>query len=219
MSAVGIDIGTNTIKAVWLDEAHDQYVFKSSIMASTPANGMMSEASLDQEEVAQTIRKMLMDAKIPLHDANLALPDSQVFAKVIEMPLLSEKELASAIIWEAEQHIPVPLNSINLDWRVLKKDNAHAALPKMQVLLIGAGQHVLKRYSDIFEMAGINISSLESEILAVYRAVVSEEQVPTSMIINIGSLGTSTAIVQNGTIVFLYTIPLGSAAINKSCYS
>lgn len=216
MNTFGIDIGSTTIKAVLLKKEGDKVEFLSSIVAPTPAHGMMSDASLDQEEVAQTIRKMVVDAKITSRNANVALPDNQVFAKVIEMPVLSDKELSSAIYWEAEQHIPVPLASINLDWKVLKKDTEVGKTQKMQVLLVGAPTHLLKRYQTIFELSGINISSLENEIISVIRATVVTPDFPTSLIVNIGSLGTSIAIVQNTVIVFLYTIPLGGTAMNRA---
>lgn len=212
----GIDIGATAIKSVWLEKDGNTVRFKSSIIASTPAKGMLSESSLDQEEVAQTVRKMVMDAKISLRSAHLALPDNQVFAKVIEMPLLSDKELSSAIYWEAEQHIPVPLASISLDWKVLRKDDSTHAAPKMLVLLIGAPTHIIHKYQEVFEYAGIDIASLETEILSVIRALVVSDTFPTSLIVNIGSLGTSIAIVQHGTIVLLYTIPLGGTAMNRA---
>ncbi len=216
MNVFSLDIGSATIKAVMLEKHGNTIQFKSSIVAPTPARGMMSDSSLDQEEVAQTVRKMVLDAKITSRNVNLALPDNQVFAKVIDMPLLSEKELTSAIYWEAEQHIPVPLTSINLDWKVLRKDPQTVKSPRMQVLLVGAPSHLLKKYQEIFELSGINISSLETEILAVIRGIITSENFPTSLIVNIGSLGTSIAIVQANILVFLYTVPLGGTAMNRA---
>lgn len=215
----GLDIGSTLIKAVWLQRSGEKLQFKSSIISPTPAKGMLSESSLDQEEVAQTIRKMVIDAKITSRNAHIAVPDNQVFAKVIDMPLLSDKELTSAIYWEAEQHIPVPLTSINLDWKVLRRDLESTKSPKMQVLLIGAPVHLLKKYQDIFELAGIDIAGMETEILSVIRAIVTTEDFPTSLIINIGSLGTSIAIVQKGVILFLYSVPLGGTAMNRAIAS
>jgi type IV pilus assembly protein PilM len=215
MSSFGLDIGTNSMKAVYLVKNGLSVVFRSSIVAETPASGMSADASLDQEEVAQTIRKMVVDAKIPAREVHLALPDNLVYAKVISMPVLSDKELASAIYWEAEQHIPVPLESISLDYKILKRDNSKQKVSQMHVLLVGAPYSVLNRYKKIFELSGIDISSLETEMLSVLRSTVTENY-PDSLIINIGSLGTSIAIVQKGLPLFLYSIPLGGLSMNRS---
>lgn len=216
MSSVGLDIGTTTMKAVFLERNNTKLQFKSAIVTPTPAKGMLSDATLDQEEIAQTIRKMLLDAKIPTHNVNLALPDNQVYAKVIDMPVLSDKELSSAIYWEAEQHIPVSLSTIMLDWKILRKDPDTAKSPMMQVLLVGAPMNILKKYEAVFELAGLNISSVEIEILSVIRSLAASEESPNSLLVNIGSLGTSIAILQKGIPVFLYTIPLGGIAMNRS---
>lgn len=216
-SSFGLDIGSNTIKAVFLQSEKDGIHFKSSIIAKTPVKGMLSDTTLDQEEIAQTIRQIVSDGKIPVRSAHLALSDNHIFAKVVDMPQLSDKELASAIYWEAEQHIPVPLSTINLDWLVLRRDiGAHK---RMQVLLIGAPVNVLRKYEKIFEFAGINIESLETETLSAIRAIVTTDEFPNSLIVNIGSLGTTLAIVQKGTLVFIYTISLGGVAMNRSIAS
>jgi type IV pilus assembly protein PilM len=216
MSAFGLDVGTATMKAVLLQESNGAICFKSSIIAKTPQKGILSDASLDQEEIASTIHRMVIDAKISSHDAHVALSDNHVFSKVIEMPLLTDKELSSAIFWEAEQHIPMPLPSINLDWKVLRRDLETSRGKIMQVLLVGAPVSILSKYQKVFELAGINIVSMETETMAVIRSTVTGVDFPNSLIVNIGSLGTSLAIVQKGVLVFLYSIPLGGIAMNRS---
>lgn len=215
-NSFGLDIGSTKIKAVSLQKAEDSYKFKSSIIADTPARGMSSESSLDHEEIATTLRKMVIDAKITSKNVNLALPDNLIYAKIIEMPSLSDKELTNAINWEAEQHIPVPLSTISLDWKVMQRETSEKPGARMQVLLVGAPISLLDKYQKVFEFAGINISSIESEILAVIRAIVQADLFPNSLIVNIGSLSTSIAIIQKGILVFLYTIPMGGLAINRS---
>ncbi len=216
MNTFGLDIGFSNMKAVYLTKQGENLLFKSSIITKTPANGVQSDAVLDQEEIGQAVRKMVMDGKIPSRSSHIAIPDHQVFAKVIDMPALSDKELASAIYWEAEQHIPVPLSTINIDWRVLRRGIFQDNNAKMQVLLVGATVSLLSKYQKIMELGGLNIESIEPEMLAVIRSTVTSDQFPTSLIVNIGSLGTSLAIVQRGTLVFLYSIPLGGIAMNRS---
>lgn len=218
-NSFGLDIGTSTMKAVFLQSEKDSIKFKSSIVAKTPAKGMVSDASLDQEEIAQTIRQMIQDAKIPVRNVNLALSDNHVFSKVVEMPVLSDKELSSAIYWEAEQHIPVPLTTVNLDWKILRRGLGDHRSPLMQVLLIGAPINVIKKYEKVFELAGVNIESLETETLSVIRCLITTSEYPNSLIVNIGSLGTTLAIIQKGVLVFLYSIPLGGVALNRSIAS
>src|SRR5664279_5513705 len=104
-NSFGLDIGTSSIKVVWLNREKNSYVYNSAMKTLTAAQGMQSESPFDQQEMAQQINKLVIDAKITTNNVNVALPDMHVFTKVIDMPVISEKELASAIYWEAEQYI------------------------------------------------------------------------------------------------------------------
>jgi type IV pilus assembly protein PilM len=215
----GLDIGATSIKVVWLEKVGQEYSLDSVYTSPTPAKGMLSESPLDQEQVAQTIAKMLTDAAISSRSANIALPESQVFTRVIEMPLLSDKELSSAIYWEAEQYIPVPLSNITLDYKVLRRPDANDTLQKMDVLLVGAPTMLIDKYEKVLSMAGISIVSVETEILSVMRSVIFGENFPTSLVVHIGAINTSIAIVKNNTLVFTYSIPTGGLALTRSIAS
>jgi type IV pilus assembly protein PilM len=210
----GLDIGTTSIKVAWLNRQGNTFVYKSVLAVATPAQGIQSESSFDQQEIAKVINKLVIDAKISTNNVNVSLPESHVFTKVIEMPALSEKELSNAIYWEAEQYIPAPLETISLDWTILRKPSAPGQ--KMHVLLVGAPTDLVKKYQAILGMAGLTVVSVETEMLAVIRSVVGNNNFPTSLLINIGATSTSLAIIKNGIIVFNYSIPLGGIAMTRA---
>jgi type IV pilus assembly protein PilM len=132
------------------------------------------------------------------------------------MPVLSDKELSSAIYWEAEQYIPASLDSMKLDWTVLRRPKVVTPDQKMQVLLVAAPLQLIKRYQTVLELAGLTINAVETEILSVIRGIAASGNFPTSLIMHIGALTTNLSIVQNGTVVFTYIIPLGGLAINRA---
>jgi len=212
----GLDIGATTIKLVWLDGAKGSFLYKSSLIVPAPPKGMLSESPLDEEQMAQTISKAVADAGITTKDVNIALAENQVYTKVVEMPVLSDKELRSAIYWEAEQYIPVPLANITLAWNVLKKPEKTVVSDKMQVLLVGAPIALVSKYQRIISMAGLNIRAMETEILSTVRALIPNETFPPTFIISIGAISTSFAIVRNGTMVFTYSMSIGGTAINRA---
>lgn len=218
-SSFGLDIGLTLIKAVWLSKTKVGFGVDASITAPAPAKGMMSESPLDEEEVARTIEKLITDAKITSKNVSIALPENQVYTKVIEMPNLSDKELSSAIYWEAEQHIPVPLQSVTLAWSVLKKPEKGVSSEKMQVLMVGAPTLLVSKYQKILRMAGLNVKFMETEILSIVRALVPNKDVPPTIIINIGAVSTCIALIRDGIMIFTYSIPTGGMAINRAIVS
>ncbi len=217
--AFGLDIGQHTIKAVWLSTEQNGFFLNAATTIVTPAKGMLSESPLDQEEMAQALHAMLLDAHISTKFVNIALPESQVYTRVIQMPLLSDKELLSAIYWEAEQYIPVPLNTITLDYKVLQRPENPVEGQKMDVLLVGAPTSLIDKYQKVLSLAGLIINSVETEILSTIRSVVVSDTYPPTLIVSIGATSTSIAIVQGNLIKFTYSVPTGGVALTRAIAS
>ena len=218
-TAFGLDIGMSTTKVVWLDREDDKLTYVSSLTVPTPAQGVQSESPFDQQEMAQIINKLVIDAKITTNNVNIALPENHAFTKIIEMPVLSDSELSSAIYWEAEQYIPVPLDTVTLAWSKLRTLKSSLPEEKMQVLLVAAPKELIKRYQTILDIAGLSIVSVETEILSVARSMLSKHNAPTSLVANIGTMSTSLGIVQNGLLIFNYSVPLGGVALTRAIAS
>jgi type IV pilus assembly protein PilM len=177
---------------------------------------MQSDSPFDQQSMAQSIYELVSKAKIQVKNVSIALPENHVFTKVIDMPILSDKELSNAIYWEAEQYIPAPLETMSLAWSVLYKPEDSFTEHKQRVLLVAAPLALIKRYQTILEMAGLKVVSIETEVLSVMRGLMSHDYFPTSLIMNIGGVNTSLAIVQNGKLVFNHYIPFGGVAMTRA---
>jgi type IV pilus assembly protein PilM len=214
-SIFGLDIGTTTMKVSWMDLEKNSIKYLSSASVPSLTKGVLSESPFDHQEIAKVINKLVIDAKITTNNVSIALPENRVYTKVIDMPTLSEKELSGAIYWEAEQYIPAPLETMSLDWSILRKPKNNDPINKMQVLLVAAPKQLINRYQAVLELAGLTVVSIETEVLSVVRSMVANEHFPATLIMNFGALTTSVSIVQNGVILFTYLIPYGGIAITR----
>lgn len=114
----GLDIGSYSIKAVQVEKKGKAYKLVGLGEIRTPAN-ILSQSEADKRAIARAIKKLIAEAKINTKEVILCLSESAVYSRVIELPYLSQTELASAINFEAEQYIPVPLNEVKLEYVVL----------------------------------------------------------------------------------------------------
>lgn len=213
--SIGLDIGLTNIKAISLSRQNNNFVLDGFSVMPSPPKGIFSEAPSDEAELAAAIKKTVDNLKVNNKSVNIAFSDNKVYTKVIEMPVLSDKELSHAIYWEAERHIPVALSTITLVWSVLKRPIGTSTDEKMQVLVVGAPTNLISKYQKILQMAKLTLNSIETETLAIVRVLVSPGLPPT-MIVSIGAVNTSLAIIRDGILVFTYSIPTGGNAISKS---
>lgn len=216
--SIGLDIGLTKIKAISLSRQNNNFVLDAFQVTSSPPKGMLSEAPIDEEEMAAALKKTVDNLKVNSKSVNIALADNQVYTKVIEMPPLTDKELSLAIYWEAERHIPVALSTISLVWSVLKRPSNSSSSEKMQVLMVGAPTTLINKYQKVLQMAGLSISSIETETLAIVRALVAPDFPPT-IIVSIGAVNTSLAIIKDKVLVLTYLIQTGGNAITRSIES
>lgn len=216
MKSFGLDIGTHSIKVVQLHLEKGKYQLLAFGMAPLPAS-LQSEAQADQQAIAETIKKLLLSSGITIRGAVLALTESQVFSRVIEIPSLTEAELKSAIKWEAEQYIPIPLDEAHLDYQIIKVPPKGATEKKMELFLVAAPKNLVKKYLKILQMAGVQPLALETELISVCRAlVVKAKEEKHSLVINIGSLSSDLAITRGDQIVYTRSIPTGGNALARA---
>ena len=215
-TSVGLDIGSHSIKLVELVKDKIGITLRAAGMSPTPPKSLSSTLAADTEALAVAIKKLLTDAGVSTREVSIALPESQVFTRVIEVPQLSSRELSSAIQWEAEQYIPLPLAQVNVDFTVLR-ESRETGTNKMEVLLVAAPKVLLEKYLHILELAGVDVVGAETEIIAASRALVrTVPTVKTVMVVSLGAQTTDLAILRGGVIAFTRSISAGGEALSRA---
>lgn len=217
MNFFGLDIGSHSLKVAQVEKTGDKYRLIALGVAPTPAGGILSEAPADITALSESIKKLQAEAKITTDNVAVALPEDKVFTRVIEIPPLTESELASAINWEAEQFIPIPLSEVTLDYQIISRPEKGES-KKMEVLLIAAPKQLIEKYLKALESAGLRPVSLETEIIAIARSVASPDSAPT-LVVDLGARATDMAIVASGQIVFTRSIGTAGEALTRAVAS
>lgn len=216
-SILGIDIGSHNVKLIELaKDPKEGYTLLSAGSMPAPPKSQSSNVMIDQQALAHLLTQLVKDTGAKSREVNIALPESQVFTRVIEMPALSHQELSSAIRWEAEQYIPLPLDQVNMDYTIVS-EGANTSTGKMEILLVAAPKALTERYMTILEMAELTPISAETDIIASCRSLVrSIPNVPNTMIVSFGGQTTDVAIMRRGVITFTRSISAGGDALTRA---
>jgi len=120
-----------------------------------------------EDEVTQ-IKKLIETLDITKKNVNLVIPDSLTYSQIIQMPLLNEKELITAIKYQADQFIPMPIEETNIDIEVIEENLKEK---KVLLLIVAAPKKVIERIQTTVELAGLNPESVENELSSNSRFV------------------------------------------------
>ena len=228
---LGIDIGTAAIKIVELEKAGGRFVLKNyglfelkdtDVQSSGPGTGQ-SILKLPDQEIVWGLKELLKKSNIKSTNAIASIPSFSTFSTIIEMPYLSEQELAKALPFEARKYVPIPLNEVILDWSIIDIANQNnigtsgfATRPTtVQVFLAAVPRDETEKYKRIMKSAGLNLKALELENSALIRAILGNDLSPTA-IVNIGGRSTSIIIVDKGYERVSHNYEIGGFEITKS---
>ena len=215
MNFIGLDLGSYEFKGVELKKekgGKKELVTYSS--APAPPHFLTSDSEVDWAAYSKSLEKFYNEAGFSVNEVVAALPESQVFTRVITVPKMSGKELKTAMQWESEQYLPIPLADVSLDYKVI--GNVGAA-DKIDILLVAAPLTLTKKYLKIISSAGLEVVGLETEALAAARSLVGLDSLsPTALIVSIGAGTTDISIVSGGCIHFTRSISTGGEAFARA---
>jgi type IV pilus assembly protein PilM len=227
-SYVGIDLGAGGAKIVELQNEKGRARLFTYGFTERPPEVQPMMLVDSPRETADLLKKIVMMAKTSTNRCVAGLPISSVFSSVITVPKGTDREIREAIQWQARKLIPVPLEEMVLDPKIITppvergkppaKDAAAAKKEEaksLQVLITGASKVMVSKYAAVFKMAGLELVSLETEAFALIRALVGKDRA-TTMIVDMGSVRTNIVIVENGVPFVTRSLDMGGAAFTKA---
>lgn len=116
---LGVDISSSAVKLLELSKSGDKYRVEAYTVEPLPPNSVAEKNIADVDAVGEAVRKAVKRSGTRQKNAALAVAGSSVITKIVQMPAdLSEDELESQIMVEADQYIPYSLDEVNLDFEV-----------------------------------------------------------------------------------------------------
>lgn len=193
-SVLGIDIGTANIKVAQVSHKSQPFLETYGIVNIAYQLGGKAD-DLAVQEMARVLKTLLNKAHATTKRCVISFPNSSVFTSVIELPKMTQAELASAVEFEAKKYVPLALSDVDLSWEVLAGSNPAAV--SIKVLLTAVPKQVTRNYMRVLELAGLQPLVGEIEALALIRSLIGEQSV-NCVIIDIGARSTGLNITENG---------------------
>lgn len=211
---VAVDLGSNLIKVLVTDKT-------GQITKSVVANNTMGLSVPSNETEVSNLANCLIDVfnqnNLPTRNIYLSMPERYTSTQVIDIPALTDAELATSVVWQAQQYIPIPKEELALNYQVLyRPEKQTEAVENMRVLLVGINQKNLDNLVNAYKRANLEPTVLESETISTMRNLGQESGNITSMIINFGASGLNIAVIRNNELSLAISHQTGSAMITQA---
>lgn len=212
----GLEFGSSSIKVAQVTLTGPRAFVVTAIGSGPNSAGSLdfSDANV-ANKIASSLKKVLNESGIKEKRVVVAIPESQVFSRIIEMPPMSEAELNSAITWEAEQFVPIPINEVELDYSIVDPGSSGKD-KKMLVYMVAAPKKKLQAMVDFLINVGLDPIAVESEMVAIARSLSYLPASGPTLILSLGALSTLIGILKESSLLFSYVTQVGGVALTRS---
>ena len=215
--AFGLDISDLSLKIVKLKK-RGKFFSLASFGEEKIKPGIIKEGEVkDEDKLAEAIKAAVRKVKGEKLQTNYlvaSLPEEKSFLQIIKMPKMAEEDLKSAVIYEAENHIPMPIDQVYLDCQIIPPvldDSIH-----FNILLAALPRKTVDPYLSSFKKAGLQPKILEIESLSIARAMVKDGIADSPLLlIDLGETRTSFIIFAGHSLRFTSSIAVSSIVFNE----
>ncbi|SMY37179.1 type IV pilus biogenesis protein PilM [Photobacterium andalusiense] len=121
--SVGVDIGNHSIKAVVLQQKKEQFELAAFVEVELTKSVINDQHSVNNAELLSAMRQIKKQLPWQAKAVTLALPDSAVISKVVQLGTsLSEEEAEFAIVQALGAASPFPVEELWFDYFPLNSD-------------------------------------------------------------------------------------------------
>lgn len=208
----GLDISDLSLKIIKLKKKRDSFTL-ASFLGGSIKPGVIKDGEIKNEKnLVNIVKKALTQVKgekLKTKYAVVSLPEEKAFLQVIQMPRLPAEDLRSAVIYEAENYIPLPIEEVYLDSQIIPP--AKENLNKLNVLLAALPKKTIDPYLSVLLRAGLQPIAFEIESLAIARALIKDEVAPSPvLLIDLGATRTSFIVFSGRSLRFTFSMPVSS---------
>lgn len=190
-SIIGLDISKTSMKIMSIDKNGMLVHGYGSINLDPQKND--NDATDNSDYLAEKIKELLKHnvvGRITSDRVAVCIPSGRTFSRTFALPVKEEKNLRSAVEVEAEQYIPIPLDSLYLDHQIISRNKE-----EITVLMCAAPKMLINNVLSATKKSNLEIAAIEPSVNSIARLLKRAEDgtLPT-VIVDIGPASTDIAI-------------------------
>ncbi len=196
---IGLDIDRGALKAVQLSRGGGSYTLQHVGYHKLPPGVIADGEVADHDRLVAEIKEFWGAHSFKGKSVILGVANQKVVVRVLPFPKMSPQDLKSAIGFEAQDHIPMPLDEAVLDHISLGSSGEGSDLDR--VLIVAAQKAMVSRYASAIRTAGLRLTGIDVKALALTRSILPNalfEAEGAILLMDIGAELTNLVVLQGG---------------------
>jgi type IV pilus assembly protein PilM len=208
--AIGVDIDRGSIKAVQLQSSGGGYVLQHVGYHRLPPGVIVEGEVADQNLLAAEIREFWDSHSFKGRSITFGVSNQKVVVRLLDFPHMRPEDLQGAISFEAQDHIPMPLDEAVLDYVVLGPREERADLDR--VLVVAAQREMISRYTSAVRAGGLRPEGVDVKALSLTRSTLPDPffgEDGAVLLLDVGAEISNLVVADRGNPVLTRFVPVG----------
>lgn len=173
---IGLDIGTHAVRAAEMAVGRgDQPTLNRFGQVALPLGAVRDGEVVDPPAVAAAIRRLWSEVGFKGRDVVVGVANQRVIVRQADLPAMAEQDLRSALRYQVQELIPIPVDEAILDFQILEQFVGPEQEPMMRILLVAAQSDMVRSLLAAVDGAGLSASLVDVIPFALIRALVTTD--------------------------------------------
>ncbi len=204
--ATGIDIGSFSVKIITIagDEGGNIAVQAVTVVPLARPEGPEYPEEKHQRQAEALKEAVKKHGKVQGRIV-LGFPRHSATIRYLSLPSSNPDELKEMVFFDAERHVPIPLNEMEISFQIIEQLGEHES----RVMMVAVPTDELEPYITMCEEAGIDVNAIDLDVLADVEAY-SRSAAPgeTIAVVNFGRSAVNMGVVKDQHLLFSRSLPV-----------
>ena len=185
------------------------------ILKSYGSHSILADPSQEMTRLPQitlAVKELATALKVQKEKVRYSMSGQSVFTRFMKLPPLEEDNIDELVRFEAQQHVPFPIEEVVWDWARLDSTG-----PEKEVALVAIKRDALTEINATVAEAGIGTREVDAAPMALYNAFrynYPGEEAPI-LLMDVGAKATNLVYIE-GTRLFTRSIAVGAASVTTA---
>lgn len=219
-SAIGLDIGTSGVRAAELSFGKGGVTLDRFGQVALPEGAVRDGEVVDPDTVATAIKQLWSHTKFSSKKVVVGVANAKVVVRQVDLPWLPIDELKKSLSFQAQDFVPMPIESAVLDFHPLEDLQADSGQRLVRGLLVAASREMVNNSIEAVQKAGLTPTMVDLSSFAVLRAMAETDDLamgtPVEALVDVGARVTNIVVHQGGVPRFVRILLMGGKDVTDA---
>ncbi len=186
-NAVGLEIDSGMVRAVEASGRAARPKLITMTLGSLPDGSVDEGMVVNPREVGEALSDLWRSRGLKSRNVLLGISNQAVLVRYATIPKVPPDKLNNVIKFHAQENLPIPLDSVVMDYQVIGETVSSDGKTLLEVLLVAARRDMLRSFLEALELAKLEPVDIDVSTLSLLQVLPKVALDRTVAVVNVAN--------------------------------